>query len=83
MGEQTSENFIAPFSAQDHLNTHSLDLPTQQVHRRTCPHRRDVVSLKVIDDIGNRIQTLLDGKDVFVVKGLEVMRSFPRRQQVG
>lgn len=74
---QTPKDFVAPFPAQNHLNTHSLDLPAQQIHRCTRPDRRNIVGLEMINDIGDRIQTLLNGEDVFVVNCLEEMCGFP------
>ena len=37
----------------------------------------------MVNDIGDRVQTLLDRKDVFVVDGLEIMCGFPGREQIG
>jgi len=37
----------------------------------------------MVDDISDRIQTLLDREDVFMVNGLEVARGFPGREQIG
>ncbi len=65
--KHTAENLVRPFTTQYHLNTHSLDLPTEQVHGRTSSNGGDIVSLQMINDLFNSVQTFLDGKSVFVM----------------
>lgn len=69
----TSENLIAPFAAQYHLDSHGLDLSAEKVHRCACSHGGDVVCFKMIYDIWNRVQAFLDGKYVFMMDSAEVV----------
>lgn len=65
----TPKDLVTSFTAQDHLDTGGLDLTTEQVHRDTRTNSCNVISLEVIDDFRNRVQTFLDREDVFVVHG--------------
>jgi len=48
----TTQNFITSLSTEDHLDAHGLDLPAEEVHRRASTDRRDIVSLKMVDNLG-------------------------------
>lgn len=79
----TAQYLVATFTAQDHLDTHGLDLSAEEVHRRAGAHRRNVVSLKVVDHIWNRVEALLHSEGIFVVHSAQIVCRFPRRQEVG
>ena len=78
----STEDLVASFSTQDHLDTHSLDLAAQEVHGCARTDSGDVVRLEVMYDVWDGIQTLLDGEDVLVVHCAEVVRGFAGGEQV-
>ena len=80
--EISSENLITTLSAQHHLDTHCLDLPTQQVHRGTCTHGGHIVGFKVVDDIGNSVQALLHCEDILVVYGAEIVGDLTGSEEI-
>ena len=80
--QHTSENFVASLSAEYHLHTHSLDLAAQKIHRRARSDGCHIVSLEVVDNFRDGIQTLLDSEDIFVVHRSEIMRRFPGSDEV-
>jgi hypothetical protein len=41
----TSKYLVAALAAQDHLDAHSFDLATEEVHRRACSHGGNVIGL--------------------------------------
>ena len=69
---------ITTFTTHNHLHPHSFDLPTKEVHRRAGANRRDVVRLKVVNHIGDRVETLLHGESIFMMDSSQVMRRFSR-----
>lgn len=71
--ERTTKDLVATLTTQNHLHTHSLDLATEEVHGRASADRRNVVRLQVVDHIGDRVEALLNGEDVFVVDCAEVV----------
>ena len=79
----TSENLIGSFTRENHLDTHSLDLSAEKVHWGGSSDSRNVVGLEVVDDLGNRVKTFLDGKVIFVVDGAEEVGGFFGGNQVG
>ena len=79
----SSENLITTLSAQHHLDTHGLDLAREEVHRCARPNRRHVVGLEMVNHIRNRIESLLDGEDVLVMHGSEVVCGLARGEEVG
>lgn len=79
----SAKNLVATLSTQNHLDSHGLDLPAQQVHGRTRTNSGHIVCLEVVDDVGNGIQAFLNCEDVFVMHGAEVMGDFPCGEQVG
>ena len=79
----TSEDFIASFTAENHLHTHSFDLSTEKVHGCTRSDRGDIVGFKMVDDFRDGVKTFLDGKDVFVVNGTQEVGGFSGCNQIG
>jgi hypothetical protein len=79
----TSKDFITTFTTQNHLHTHRLDLPTQEVHRSRGANSRDIVGLQMVNDILNRIQTLLDGESILMMSSTEEGGGFSRGDEVG
>ena len=78
-----AEDFITSFTAQYHLYPHGLDLSAEEIHRRARSYSCYIVRLKVINNVRNGIQTLLNGKDVFVMNCSEVVRCFPSCEEIG
>ncbi len=79
----SAKYLVATLSTQNHLDSHGLDLPAQQVHRRTRTNRSHIVCLEVVDHVGNGIQAFLNREDVFVMHGAKVVGDFPCGEQVG
>ena len=79
----TTEDLVGTFSGENHLDTHSLDFSAEKVHWRGSSDGRDVVSLEVVDDLWNRVETFLNGKGVFVVDSAEEVGGLLRGDQVG
>src|SRR6266404_5065965 len=51
----TSKDFITSFTSQDHLDTHGLDLATEEIHWRACPHGGHIVGFQVVYYIRNGV----------------------------
>lgn len=81
--ELTTKYFVTTLSRQDHLNAHSLDLPAEEVHRGTSSYSGDIISLKVVDDFRDGIETFLNGKVVFVVNGTEEVGRLSGSNKIG
>ena len=79
---RTAEDLVTALSTEDHLHTHGLNLPAEQVHRRTRTNGGNIVGLKVVDHVRNGIEPLLNCEGVLMVDGAEVVRRFPCRQKV-
>ena len=67
----TSKDLVATLAAQDHLDTHGLDLARKQVHGGRGSDGGDIVGLEVVDDVGKSVETILNGKGHDVVLGTE------------
>jgi len=66
---QTAKDFVTSFTAENHLNTHGLDLATEEVHGGACADCSHIIRFEVLNDFGQSVQTLLDGKNVLVMDG--------------
>jgi hypothetical protein len=80
--QPTAQNLVAAFAAEDHLDAHRLDLSAKEVHRRACAYRRHVVRLEVVDNLGDRVEALLDREHILVVYGAQEVRGFARGDKV-
>lgn len=69
--EVTAENLVATLTTQNHLDTHGLDLAGQQVHGGRGTDGGDIVGLKVVDDVGEGVQTVFNFKGESVVLGAQ------------
>jgi hypothetical protein len=78
----TSEYLVASLAAQDHLDTHGLDLAAEEVHWRACSHGRHVVRFQMVYYVWNGVQAFLHGEYVFVVHGAQIVSCFPCGEQV-
>ena len=76
--KNTSKDFVATFPTEHHLHTHGFDFAAEEVHGRTCSDRGDIVSLKMINDFWNCIQTFLYRKNIFMMNRSQIMRGFSR-----
>ena len=75
-------DLVAALAGEDHLDAHGLDLAAEEVHGRARAHGRDVERLEVVDDLGDRVEALLDGEDVLVVHRAEELGRLARGEQV-
>lgn len=78
----TTKDLITTLSTENHLDSHSLDLSTQKVHRCGGPDGRHIVRLEVVDDIGDGVESLLNGEGVLVVDGSKVLGRNPRGEEI-
>lgn len=79
----TAKNFVAPFTTEDHFDSQSLDLATEEVHRSTGSDRRDVVCLKMIYNLWNGVDTFLNREREFVVVSPKIRSDLSGSNQVG
>ena len=79
----TTKNFICSFSAKHHLDAHTLDDTSQQVHRCRSSNCRYIVSLNVINHIAKCIETFLNGIVNFMVYGTDEISHFTCLGQIG
>src|SRR5574344_393311 len=77
-----SEYLVRTFTAEHHLDTHTLDDSRKQVHRRGGTDRGHIVGLYMVDYIADGIKALLDGIIDLVVDGTEVVRHLARLGEV-
>ena len=78
----TAKDLVATLATEDHFHAHGLDLPAEKIHGRARTDGGDIERLKVVDDVGNRIETFLDGERILVVDGAQEMRRLSGGQQV-
>ena len=79
----TSEYLIATLAAQDHLDAHSLDLATEEVHRRACSHGGHVKGFQMVYYVWNGVQAFLNGEYVFMVHSAQIVSRLPCSEEVG
>lgn len=80
--QQTSKNFVTSFAAQDHLDAHGLDFPTEKVHGGACTDSGDIVSFQMIDDFRECVQAFLHREYIFMVNSPEEVCSFSRSEKI-
>jgi hypothetical protein len=76
--ELTPKNLVTAFSAKYHLNPHCLDFSAEEVHGRAGTNGCNVVGLKVINNLWERVQTILNGEHIFVMRCFEILGRFSR-----
>lgn len=67
MYQRTTKYLVASFTTEDHLHTHGLDLPAEEIHGRARADCGYIICFQMIDDIWYGIKTLLDCKNILVV----------------
>ena len=68
-----AEDLVRPFAGKDHLDAEGADAAGHQVHGGGGAHGGDVEGLKVVDDVGEGVESLLDGEVELVVDGADVV----------
>lgn len=78
----TSKDFIAALAGENHLHTHGLDFPGEEVHGSGSADGGDIVGLEVVDNLREGVQTLLDGEHILVVHGAQVVSCFASGEKI-
>jgi hypothetical protein len=78
----TSENFVASFATENHLDTHGFDFATQKVHGCTSSDSGNIVGFEMVYHFWYGIQTFLNGEGVLVVDRSEIVSSLPGGQKI-
>lgn len=81
--EVSTENFIRPFTGEDHLDADRLDLSGQETHRNGRTDGRDVVRFQVVDDFVDRVEAFFERERELVVRRAEVVGRLSSRQEIG
>lgn len=81
--EVSTKDLIAALARENHLDTHGLDLAGKQIHGGRGTDGGDVVGLEVVDNIRQRIKTLLNSEGHDVMLGAEKLGDLERRNVVG
>ena len=81
--EVATENLVCTFAGEDHLDTHRLDHPGKEIHRRTGTDGRHIVGLDVIDYVADGIQTFLDGIVHLMMDGSDEIGDFAGLDEIG
>lgn len=79
----TSKYLVASLATQDHLDAHSFDLATEEVHRRARSHGGHVIRFQMVYHFRDGVQAFLNREYVFVVHGTQILSRFPCREVVG
>ena len=81
--EIAAEHFVSPFSAEDHLDSHTLDVPCQKEHGRRGADGSDIVGFRIVNHVAQRIESFLDGVIYLVVHRPYVVGHLLCLNQVG
>ena len=72
--EISAEDLVGAFAGDDHLDPQRFDLAGHEEHGRAGPDRRHVVGLDVVDDVLDRVNSVLHREVELVVNRAEVLR---------
>lgn len=78
----SSENFVASFTTEDHLDTHSLDFTAEEVHGCARANGGNIVRLEMVNNFRDGIQTFLNCEDIFVMNRAQEMCGLSRREEI-
>ena len=67
--EIAAEHFISSFATQHHFDSHAFNDACQQIHRGRGANGGDIVSLDVVNDVADSVQSFLDGIVDFMMHG--------------
>lgn len=79
----STEDLVTTLTTENHLDTHSLDLTAEQVHGGGSTDGGDIVSLQVVNDVREGVETVLDGESESMVLGSEELGHLEGRLGIG
>src|SRR6218665_3048555 len=63
----TAKDFVGALARKDHFDAGRLDLSREKIHWRGCSNRCDVIGLKMMDYVGDCVQSLLNCERIFMM----------------